>query len=261
MLDSELRGIPANKTQHRHRLSVLLDSRSHSAIERKHQNVSAILLELGLPYISGYKPLGNYQRLLHEVVAERAANASDLTSLVATQVGNPAVLPTLTDVLRVLVDPPKRTRQGHERARSQVVRPPIRVNYLELEARNRSLGSAGEELVVQYEMARLQQVGRDELAARVERVSETRGDGAGFDVLSFEQTGADRLIEVKTTAYGRETPFFVTRNELTVSQHQDQRYFLYRVFEFRRDPRLFTVRGRLDRSFSLDPSQFVARIA
>ena len=40
------------------------------------------------------------------------------------------------------------------------------------------------------------------LAARVDRVSETRGDGLGYDVLSFETSGRERLIEVKTTNYG-----------------------------------------------------------
>jgi Protein NO VEIN, C-terminal len=40
--------------------------------------------------------------------------------------------------------------------------------------------------------------------------------------------GRERLVEVKTTAYGRETPFFVTRNEVEVSGKQDDQYFLYR---------------------------------
>jgi hypothetical protein len=43
----------------------------------------------------------------------------------------------------------------------------------------------------------------DHLAQRLEPVSATRGDGHGNDILSFETSGADRLIEVKTTAYGQ----------------------------------------------------------
>ena len=34
---------------------------SNGAVERKFQNVSAILDEAGLPWIDGYKPLSNYQ--------------------------------------------------------------------------------------------------------------------------------------------------------------------------------------------------------
>jgi hypothetical protein len=67
-------------------------------------------------------------------------------------------------------------------------------------------------------------------------------------------------VEVKTTAYGRETPFFVTRNELELSQVQADQYFLYRVFDFRRTPRLFHKRGYLERSFTLDPVQYLASV-
>ena len=37
----------------------LLPGRSRGAIEKKHQNLSAVLIEMGYPYIDGYKPLGN----------------------------------------------------------------------------------------------------------------------------------------------------------------------------------------------------------
>src|SRR5436305_674206 len=73
MLTQELAGQSYNKTAHRRVLQQRLDSRPESAIERKHQNISAILLEFGCPWIPGYKPLKNYQRLLFEVVEEQVA--------------------------------------------------------------------------------------------------------------------------------------------------------------------------------------------
>ena len=94
------------------------------------------------------------------------------------------------------------------------------------EARNRSLGAAGEAFVLIYERARLIKLGKEDLAEKIEHTSKDRGDGAGFDILSFEETGAERLIEVKTTKYGRETPFFVSRNELAVSKETEDRYHL-----------------------------------
>ncbi|MBK9014392.1 MAG: hypothetical protein IPM82_10040 [Saprospiraceae bacterium] len=39
-------------------------------MEFKHQNISAILIELGQPYLKGYAPRYNYQTLLKEVVID-----------------------------------------------------------------------------------------------------------------------------------------------------------------------------------------------
>jgi hypothetical protein len=49
MLDQELRGLQFNKSDARRRLGATLSGRSEGAIERKHQNISAILIELGFP--------------------------------------------------------------------------------------------------------------------------------------------------------------------------------------------------------------------
>lgn len=135
------------------------------------------------------------------------------------------------------------------------------MNYLEREARNASVGLAGEQLVLQYERTRLIEAGCDALADRIEHVSVTEGDGAGFDIRSFETDGADRFIEVKTTQYGKETPFFVSRNELDVSRELAADYRLYRVFRLRQDPCLYTTRGSLSVAYRLMPELFSARVA
>ena len=72
--------------------------------------------------------------------------------------------------------------------------------------------------MINFERARLIRAGKERLAASIEHVARVRGDGDGFDVLSFEESGKERLIEVKTTKYGQDTPFFVSRNELAVSE-------------------------------------------
>lgn len=48
---------------------------AHRRIEYKHQNISAVLTELGLPAIVGYKPAWNYQDLVLEVVRDRIESA------------------------------------------------------------------------------------------------------------------------------------------------------------------------------------------
>jgi hypothetical protein len=263
MLHTELRGEHYSKTQHRRDLASLLQARSDGAIERKHQNISAILIELGFPYIQGYKPLRNYQQLLFDVVAARLDPGQPIVEVVEAQVQQPAAVPTVDDILASLVEAPGPDPAARRYGRLLLrERPVIRrgTDYLELEARNRSLGAAGEEFVVRFEIARLLRVRLDRLAARVERVSQTRGDGIGFDILSFEESGRERLVEVKTTAYGRETPFFVTRNELEISRKEADQYFLYRVFDFRRNPKLFHKQGHIERTFMLDPVQYLAAV-
>ena len=137
---------------------------------------------------------------------------------------------------------------------------PLKINYLEREARNHALGAAGEEFVLRFERARLLAAGRDSLADRIEHISTTRGDGEGFDIRSFQTSGQDRLIEVKTTKYGRETPFYVSRNEVHMSEVLAPRYHLYRLFQFRDAPRLFTLAGALSETCALRAESYVARV-
>lgn len=86
MLRLELQGRPYNKSGHRRRLRGSLKGRSEGAIERKHHNISAVLIDLAFPFIDGYKPLSNYQELLRDVVEERLAGAVDLAEWVEEEV-------------------------------------------------------------------------------------------------------------------------------------------------------------------------------
>lgn len=68
MLTLELTGQNYNKTEHRRKLQQLLNGRSEGSIEFKHCNISAVMIELEFPYISGYQPRFNYQVLLVDAV-------------------------------------------------------------------------------------------------------------------------------------------------------------------------------------------------
>jgi len=66
MLIEELTGRPFSKAEHNRALKGLLTDppRSRGSIEFKHQNISAVLLGLGQPWINGYKPAANFQNAL-----------------------------------------------------------------------------------------------------------------------------------------------------------------------------------------------------
>jgi hypothetical protein len=258
MLASELAGTPYNKAAHRRALRPLLANRSEQSIEFKHANISAVLLDAGFPYINGYKPRANYQTLLAEVVAERMQRATGLIEIATADVDRPIAVPEVDDILAVLTERPKSSAEPRKAAEPS--RPVVRLttNYIEREARNRSLGSAGEEFVLNFERARLIHARREALAAKIEHTSKVRGDHEGYDVLSFEEGGAERLIEVKTTKYGSETPFFVTRNEIATSEKNASKYQVYRLFAFRAAPRLYTLPGAIPSTCHLSAATFVA---
>lgn len=210
MLTRELLRQPLNKAEHNRRLSRLLSDRSHGSIERKHQNISAILIKADFPWILGYKPLGNYQRLLSDVVLDNLSAHAPLRELAMKVVTEEPLMPTSTDLF--FEEPPAPESPGLYvlEANNLSLRNyrPVHVDYFQQEARNRSLGAAGEQLVVQLERSRLLLAGAAKLAEKVEWTSKVKGDGAGYDVLSFENSGKERFIEVKTTGFGREAPFY-----------------------------------------------------
>src|SRR5439155_2234416 len=117
----------------------------------------------------------------------------------------------------------------------------------------------GGRFAVDLERRRLAGLGRDDLAARVELVAETCGDGLGFDVLSFD--GADdseRFLEVKTTGLGKHFPFYVTANEVRCSEDCPDRFRLYRVFDAGRAPRVYVIPGPLPAKCRLEPAVYRA---
>lgn len=266
MLLTERSGASYSKKEHNRRLQRLLSNRSSGAIERKHMNISAILHEIGFPSIDGYKPLGNYQALLRDVVIERLAASAELVRLVAEEVDRGAGVPaTGGRVLEAVECPPPRraspraAREAPWKQRRSLPAPIV--DYLEREARNRALGEMGEAFVIRFEQERLARAGQDRLASKIQHVARTRGPSEGFDVLSFEESGEERLIEVKTTRYGPRTPFYLSRNEVAVSEARSEQYQLYRVFTFEESPRFFRLAGAVSLTCRLLPNEYVATVA
>lgn len=260
MLEMELRGQPFNKAEHNRNLQNLLNGRNRRAVDNKHQNISAVLIKLGFPYIDGYKPWGHHQKLLYTVVAERLPETPSLIQAAVVAVGKSFEQePAVKDVLKILVDPPhsKEEKLDWRERPKQMVRS-VKKDYLEIESRNQSLGLAGEKLILEYEFKRLWEEGKKDLANRIEHVSEKYNDSLGFDILSFETNGRERPIEVKTTRFGELTPFFASKNEVEVSEERESDYHLYRLFKFGKDPKLFILPGSLRKTCRLTPAQFSA---
>ena len=189
MLRKEVLGEPYSKAEHRAALLPNLRGRSAGSVEFKHQNTSAVLVRLGLPYISGYKPRSNYQALLAEAVETLLIRyPSYLDQLADAPKLSPTLAPTvpLSDPDDLFEDPPEAVALAAH-GKPWVTRAGRRIDFAARDATNRQLGRLGEEFVVELERARLRFRERDDLARKVDWVSDTIGDGLGFDVLSFDE--------------------------------------------------------------------------
>ena len=255
MLSFELEGKPYSKVEHRRAIIPLLANRSEGSIEFKHQNISAVLINLGQPYIKGYLPRYNYQKILEEKVIDYLIQKPEIETHFEHFAEKLIYKPNKEiNFERIVYDLPVVANVSE--SEPSYKRNPIKINYLEREQRNRSLGNSGEELVLKFEKWHLIKNGKENLADQIRWVSKEDGDGAGFDILSRNLNGKDKYIEVKTTKLGKETPFFFSNNELNFSQRHSDYYHLYRLFNFEEDAKMFIRNGGLDSICHIVPTNF-----
>lgn len=252
MLGLELSGQPFVKA-HRNTALQELTGRSRRAIEQKHMNISAVVTRLGLPRIRGYAPLPNFQASLIAAVERHLIEQSV-----------PAFEPHLKANSKLIEDrslwigPPPDAKPSKQEVTSGLQRLIRKFDPAARDARNRNLGKAGEELVFENEIRRLTNSGRADLARKVEWTSQERGDGAGFDIASFEDTGKPRLIEVKTTNGSNLTPFFLSANELSFADERPDEFKLLRIYNFSEKPMGFELAPPLHSVLALTPANFRA---
>jgi hypothetical protein len=257
MLKKELRRVSYNKTQHRKSVIPLLNGRSDGSVEFKHQNISAVLSEMGYPFIKGYKPRFNFQRTkLIRIVDGYIRGDLELEPLFKAFSDKIPEVQPITDFSSVLVLAPEIKEAKHK---IQLDRRPIKTNFLEKEQDNKKLGEKGELFVLEYERFSLINAGESSLAKKVEWVSNSRGDGLGYDILSKNLDGTDKYIEVKTTKLSKEAPFFFSINELNFSIENEFDFNLYRVFNFDILPQMFKMKGRYDQFCRMESTQFKGR--
>ena len=258
MLTQELRGERYSKAEHRRSLLPKLNNRTEGSIEFKHQNISAVLLEMGQPYIQGYKPAFNYQQQLKGVALAHIAGDPMMVERMI-EAADAAILkvPHQPDWASVFdSELPERISGIKEPQRQYLAR---KINFTERERNNRQLGERGEAFVIEFERYRLQQAGRPDLAKEVEWSSNDQGDGLGYDVRSFNPAQDEELfIEVKTTSSGKYQPFFISANEVAFSKQRPNQYSLYRVYNFKQQARIYQLPGVVDQYVNLQPQSYKA---
>ena len=138
---------------------------------------------------------------------------------------------------------------------------------LDFEKQNNSfrvIGTRGEEIVLKAEKDYLRSIGKRNLIKDVIHVSET-DDSLGYDILSFDENGIEKYIEVKSTkaSPGTNISFILSSNQYMKAKELNN-YYLYLVFDVKTlNPRIWKIKNPLsyeNKGLSLIPSIYKATI-
>lgn len=251
MRDMYFRDEPFVKARHNAALQEQT-RRSRQSIDFKYRNISAVLEELSSPWLPGYAPARHFQTPLLNAVEDFIARDSDRV-LVA-----PEPIFEVAETASVYVGPPPPLEQSPRKRPDALERLIRKFDPAARDDRNRTLGKKGEERVFHAERQRLILIGREDLAKKVQWVSEELGDGAGYDIRSFSTQGKERFLEVKTTGGHQRTPFFLSRNERDFAEERPDGFRIFRLYEFGKEPKAFLIKPPLESQLILEPANYKA---
>lgn len=111
-------------------------------------------------------------------------------------------------------------------------------DYEKINRLNKKLGDRGEKVVLDFEKERLKNTNYKE---KVKRVS-LKSDSLGYDILSFDENGKERYIEVKATrSKVGDANFFLTLNEFKTAQEKEN-YYIYLVYDIlSKEPKIWII--------------------
>jgi uncharacterized protein DUF3883 len=251
MREKFLRGEAFIKARHYDTI-VKKTGRTKASVERKYMNISATLERLSLPWLKGYAPLRNFQGALLKSVEK-----------FVEQEWNDEIIPTsqayaMFETSQLFLDEPPQVSKPLSSENPDLERIARKFDPALRDERNRKLGLAGERRVYESEVSRLNSEGKFDLAKEVKWVSQEVGDGAGYDILSFDNDGEERFLEVKTTIGHKRTPFYLSRNERDFAEENADRFRIFRLYEWGFEPRAFLIKPPLDSRLILEPMAYRA---
>lgn len=118
----------------------------------------------------------------------------------------------------------------------------------------KKLGEEGEKYVLAKEKNYLIDIGRPDLADKVKLVSQF-DCSAGYDILSFDENGSSKYIEVKSTTSNLSS-FFMSSNEIETSKILGDSYFIYKVNNVRSNPYIIKIQNP---SKNIDSGQWLVK--
>ncbi|TDM29817.1 DUF3427 domain-containing protein [Macrococcoides canis] len=139
---------------------------------------------------------------------------------------------------------------------------PYKIDFIEINNKNKDIGDAGEKLVIKYLYEVLWNKGEKKLAESIFHTAKYEGDGAGYDIKAKDEFGKDIYIEVKTSTGGINSDFFISSNEIEFSKLKNESYYLFRIYEYdviNNTGKFYIVNGDLEKKLLLKPINFKAK--
>lgn len=134
------------------------------------------------------------------------------------------------------------------------------VDFEKENKKNKLLGNRGEEIVFSLEKEHLKSIGKRELADNVRWVSK-EDDSLGYDILSFEDNGDEKYIEVKSTNQSENSNanFLISSNQYSKAK-KIKNYYFYIVFNAKGEkPKIWKIKEPLqyeNKGLTLTPISF-----
>lgn len=138
----------------------------------------------------------------------------------------------------------------------------IKKDYNQINISKEKIGKDSERLIYNLEKERLIKENRIDLAQTVFWEAKENGDGAGYDIKSYEKKDGEYreiYIEVKGTNKSINEPFDISKNEIEASNKYKEQYFIYRVGNLYTNPKYYKINGRIEENFNLEATNFKAR--
>lgn len=135
------------------------------------------------------------------------------------------------------------------------------IDFFERNLKNSTTGKKGEEIVLQTERKYLSKLNRNDLSERVKQIS-INDDSAGYDILSFDENGNEKLIEVKSTILPKKNnfSFYISSNEKNIAEKSNN-YYIYLVFEVNKlNPKIIKLQNPFSSGLLyLQPTQYIVK--
>lgn len=137
-----------------------------------------------------------------------------------------------------------------------------KADYNQINISKEKVGKDSEKKIYDLEKEKLIKENRSDLAEAVFWESEENGDGAGYDIRSYEKRNGQYIeiyIEVKGTNKSINEPFDISKNEIEASNKYKEQYYIYRLGNIYTKPKFYRINGRIEDNFSLEATNFKAR--